>query len=234
MEHPHAGCLLCGGALRYSPQAETRTCALCGGGFSSAAACEQGHFVCDACHASALPAVLAHLRAGGGRDPLALFDEAVALDGVHLHGPEHHTIVPAVLLTAYRNNGGALDLSAALAEAARRGQSVPGGICGGWGVCGAAAGAGIFASILTGSSPLNGPAWGAPMALSARCLERIGRVGGPRCCKRTARLAIETAAAFSREELGVEMPAAPGPCAFARQNAECIGGRCPYFAPPRG
>ena len=30
------------------------------------------------------------------------------LPDVHLHGPEHHGVVPCVLLTAYRNCGGAL------------------------------------------------------------------------------------------------------------------------------
>mgnify|MGYP002869165356 CR=1 FL=1 len=67
----------------------------------------------------------------------------MALPQVHMHGPEHHGIVPCVLLTAYRNNGGEVDLPSSLREAVRRAKQVPGGTCGYWGACGAAIGAGI-------------------------------------------------------------------------------------------
>lgn len=38
------------------------------------------------------------------------------LPSVHMHGPEHHAIVPCVLLTAFRNNGEHMDYDAALSE----------------------------------------------------------------------------------------------------------------------
>ena len=107
-----------------------------------------------------------------------------------MHGPEHHVIVPCVLLTAYRNNGGGIELEKALREAVRRASQVPGGACGYWGVCGAAAGAGIYLSILLGSNPVHKDAWPIPQRLVSDCLRAIADVGGPRCCKRTGRLAI--------------------------------------------
>ena len=49
------------------------------------------------------------------------------LPSVHMHGPEHHAIVPCVLLTAFRNNGEHMDYDAALSEICKRAKQVPGG-----------------------------------------------------------------------------------------------------------
>jgi hypothetical protein len=78
----------------------------------------------------------------------------------HMHGPEHHVMVGAALLTAYRNAGGQLDLPRALQEMLHRGKQVPGGACGYWGACGAGLSTGMFVSIATGSTPLAKEAWG--------------------------------------------------------------------------
>lgn len=48
----------------------------------------------------------------------------------HMHGPEHHIMVGAALLTAYKNAGGNIDLNKALLEMYSRGKDVPGGVCG--------------------------------------------------------------------------------------------------------
>ena len=224
------GCLLCGSPLVYGREAVERTCALCGEKQLSACACTQGHYVCDRCHTAGLEAgFIPLLLQSRETDPQALLEEVFALPGVHMHGPEHHAIVPCVLLAACRNCGGDLDLPSALGEALKRGRQVPGGTCGYWGVCGAAAGAGIYCSILTRSTPLAGEVWHLPQRLAARCLEAIAEIGGPRCCKRTARLAVREAAAFTREYLGVAMPESSPVCGYAEKNRECIGLRCPYF-----
>ncbi len=222
-------CALCGAKLIYSVRSVERECAVCHRRALSNAVCENGHFVCDECHARGSVAALEKLAGSAERDPVKLFLDCVAMPAVHLHGPEHHAIVPCVLLTAYRNNGGELDFARALAEGWKRGREIPGGACGYLGVCGAAAGAGIYASIVTGSAPLNAAAWAAPQRLTARCLERIADVGGPRCCKRTGRLALEEAAAFTEEEWGVAMPVSRPPCAYSERNRECLRGRCPFY-----
>ena len=161
---------------------------------------------------------------------MKLLEAAMALPGVHIHGPEHHALVPCVLLTAYKNCGGSLELPGSLTEAVKRGGKVPGGSCGYLGACGAAVGAGIFLSILLGSHPLNAEAWPKPQRLTAACLEKIAAAGGPRCCKRSARLAVETAAGFVRELTGLPMACASVSCIYTAKNRECIGGACP-FAP---
>lgn len=229
-----SGCMLCGKPLRYELVAVPRRCSICGEEKLSDAVCEDGHFVCNECHAAGLDQFFVPwLLQSGERDPLRLFEQVVALPQVHMHGPEHHAIVPCVLLTAWHNCGGEGDLKTMLAAALSRGRQVPGGACGFWGVCGAAAGAGIYMSVLTGSTPLNKEAWPVPMRLVSRCLERIAETGGPRCCKRTGRLCIREAAAFTAERFGVEMPLGEIACTHMKENRECIGRQCPFF-PARG
>ncbi len=207
------GCLVCGAPIVYGAERE-RECAVCHRRFVSGSECANGHYVCDSCHAAAAEPFLNFLRFTPERDATALFSQVVTLPGVHMHGPEHHRIVPAVLLAAYRNCGGEIDLPAALTAAMNRAKNVPGGTCGYWGVCGAAAGAGIYMSVLTASSPVNKEAWPIPQLLVARCLERLAEVGGPRCCKRTSRLCIREAAAFTEERFGVKMPLSGIACTY--------------------
>lgn len=228
-EEHEENCLVCGKPLVYLPQMVDMECCVCHRIKPANAHCEDGHFVCDECHASGSAKVLSYLKESGEKDAVKLFLEVCRLKGVHMHGPEHHAIVPCVLLTAYHNCGGELPLEEALCEAWKRGKKVPGGACGFLGVCGAAAGAGIFASILCDASPLAADVWDVPQKLTMKCLEKLVNVGGPRCCKRTGRLCIETAAAFAGERFGVHMPLSRPVCEFSAKNRECLHNGCPYF-----
>ena len=222
-------CVICGKPLVYFPAEKQLECRICHKLKPANAACEDGHFVCDDCHSGGGAAVLELLRRSGEKDPVALLHQVFQLEDVHLHGPEHHSIVPCVLVTAFRNSGGQIDYEKALAEAWNRGRKIPGGACGFLGVCGAAAGAGIFASIVSGATPLTGGQWEIPLRLTAACLEALAEIGGPRCCKRTSRIAVECAAAFSEKEFGVSMPVTRPGCAYWPWNRECVRERCPYF-----
>ena len=224
-------CAVCGKPLVYFSEEKLMQCHICGKMKPANAACEDGHFVCDECHSSGGAAVLDYLLNSSERDPMVLFLQVCQLDGVHLHGPEHHSMVPCVLLTAYRNCGGELDLQTALPEGWKRGQKLAGGACGFLGVCGAASGAGIFASIVSGATPLPPRQWAIPQKLTAVCLEAMTEIGGPRCCKRTGRIAIECAAQFSGKEFGVPLPCSQPKCDYSGRNRECIRRRCPFFAP---
>lgn len=86
----------------------------------------------------------------------------------------------------------------------------------------------MFASIVSGSTPLAGEAWGVSHRMTARSLERIGGIGGPRCCKRDSYLSILEAVDFARETWGVEMVRREPVCTRCGQNNQCIGKRCPF------
>lgn len=136
------------------------------------------------------------------KNPVEILRNLMALPGIPMHGPVHHVLVGSALLTAFRNGGGKVDLPKALAEMRVRGEQVPGGACGRWGACGAAISTGTFVSIVTGATPMATDAWGLSNRMTASALEAIGRVGGPRCCKRDSYLALLQAVEFSREHLG--------------------------------
>ena len=225
----NTGCLICGKPIRYNGKSTVYICHICGNQYEANAVCENGHYVCDKCHASAQPVFLQVLCASSEKDPLKLFWQIAELESVHMHGPEHHSIVPCIMLTTHRNNGGEIALDQALETALQRGSQVPGGICGFWGACGAAIGAGIYASIVSGSNPLNAAVWDLPQSLTAQSLEKIAQVGGPRCCKRTSQIAIETAVRFAKEHFGIEIPVEKSTCHYHVSNNECLHSRCPYY-----
>ncbi|MDO4518424.1 MAG: DUF5714 domain-containing protein, partial [Bacillota bacterium] len=228
-EH-NTGCLICGKPLEYSDQSSERTCSICGQKFQANVSCVEGHYVCDRCHSyGAMVPVVNMLRGSHERDPLLLLESVMELQSVHMHGPEHHGIVPMVLLTACRNNGLEFDYDDAIRETYARSSQLPGGTCGFWGVCGAASGAGIFVSIIRGINPLSTEEWGKGLDFVADCLHSIGKIGGPRCCKRTSRTAIIDGVKFAEREFGLSFPRSQIKCTYVEENEECIGIRCPYF-----
>lgn len=229
MERHVTGCLICGRPLTYFGERRMMECAICHRMALADAACESGHFVCDDCHRGDLSSAEAVCLASESRDPTSILTDLMRLPGVHMHGPEHHILVGSSLLAAYRNAGNGIDLGSALKEMRSRGSQVPGGVCGMWGCCGAAASCGMACSIITGTTPLSGDTWGLCNRMTSRCLEAIGSVGGPRCCKRDGYSALVAASEFLNEELGagLEIPVRIT-CGFSNLNPQCLGAGCPY------
>ena len=205
-------CLICKAPLEYLTQDEMMECAICHKQELSKTRCVEGHYVCSDCHTQGME----------------ILEKMMSMPFCHMHGPEHHVMVGAALLTAYKNAGGELDFPKALQEMYSRGKAVPGGACGFWGACGAGVSAGQFISIVTGSTPLAVEPWGLSNQMTAKALGSIGKVGGPRCCKRDSYLAILAAIAFAAEHLHVPMEKSLPVCTRSGQNNQCIGKRCPF------
>lgn len=163
------------------------------------------------------------------KNPIHIMDTLMNLPWCGFHSPEHHIMVGSALLTAFKNAGGSIDLQEALEEMYNRGKTVPGSICAFWGACGAGISTGIYMSIVTGSMPTAVEEWGLSNLMTSRSLGRIGAIGGPRCCKRDAYLAISEAVAFTAEHLGVQMELDEEiVCSRCAKNKQCIGTRCPF------
>lgn len=64
--------------------------------------------------------------------------------------------------------------------------------------------------------------------MTAKSLDAIGSVGGPRCCKRDSYLSILSAIDFVKEHFGVEMEKSEIVCEFSAKNNQCLGKRCPF------
>ena len=120
------GCLICGAPLHYFQQERELECALCHRKFPANASCEAGHFVCDECHARrGLEVIREACGKSTSRNPITLMQEIMGNPFLYMHGPEHHVLVGAALLTAYRNCGGELDLPQALSAMEERGKPDP-------------------------------------------------------------------------------------------------------------
>lgn len=221
-------CLICKAPLEYLVKDEEMECAICHKREKSKTRCEKGHYVCGDCHTRGMDSIFALCLSETSADPIEIVGKMMDLPFCHMHGPEHHVMVGAALLTAYKNAGGSLNLEEALQEIYSRGMAVPGGACGFWGACGAGISTGQFIAIATRSTPLAKEPWGLSNRMTSRALDRIGGVGGPRCCKRDSYLAILSAVDFAREQLGVEMTRTVPVCHRSARNHQCIGKRCPF------
>lgn len=228
-----AGCLVCGEELHYSDNHSARTCFYCGAVKPSNASCRNGHYVCDACHNGTANDLIERFCGNtGAASPVAMALQLMSNPVVKMHGPEHHFLVAAVLLAAILNQRGADKgvVAEKLKEARNRAEEVKGGFCGFQGACGAAIGAGIFMSLVTGATPLSDRERKLSNLITADCLRAIAENCGARCCKRESFLAIMTAVEFVRRELGIDLPIEEPPkCTFTGLNRECPRGRCGFF-----
>lgn len=168
-------------------------------------------------------------------NPIEVLETLMSQPFCHMHGPEHHVLVGAALLTAYNNclpDTAKLDMQASLAEVMSRGQQVPGGACGYMGACGASISTGIFMSVVTRNTPFSIDTWRLCNLCTARALEQVALNGGPRCCKRDSYLSILATIDFVAENLGVQMEKPEVRCSRSQINEQCIGKKCP-FSPVR-
>ena len=137
-------CIVCKAPLIYLEQDEWMECELCHKKELSKTRCQNGHYVCNDCHTKGLDTILSLCIDETSRNPIEIVRKMMDASFCHMHGPEHHVMVGAALLTAYKNAGGAINLRESVMEMLNRGKAVPGGTCGFWGACGAGISAGMF------------------------------------------------------------------------------------------
>ncbi len=179
--------------------------------------------------------VIDRLMTSDSVTPGKLLEDVMADEHCVVFGPIHHFIVGAVLLTCWRNAEGSPDrdslLLADLEELVSRSGSVPGAACARWGVCGAAASAGMAYAILRGNAPLRDKGWREGQLMVSELLAAIARSGSPRCCKRDTRVSIRNAIrhfnALGSPKLA-EWEETPT-CTSFSLNTVCMGEKCPYY-----
>ena len=152
-------CLICKAPLEYLEEDMEMECYICHKKEMSKTRCVNGHYVCSECHMSGMDSIIALCLEEKSKNPIEIMEKMMSMPFCHMHGPEHHVMVGAALLTAYKNAGGELDHEKALLEMYSRGKAVPGGVCGFWGACGAGISSGIYMSIATKSTPLTEEPW---------------------------------------------------------------------------
>ena len=213
----------------YATEPRVLNCNLCGKEEHTLIYCPAGHYVCDACHSKAAIDVLRQiLETTSASDPLDILEQVMAHPSVPMHGPEHHTMVPAVIIAAIRNAGYPVP-DGAIEKALERASKVPGGWCSLYGDCGAAVGVGIAVSVLTNATPLTGKQRSLALRATSFALARM-LDDQPRCCKRASRIAVEVAVDFLKEHLNIILPKSKKPrCTYSPRNKQCAQEQCPFY-----
>lgn len=218
-------CLICGSPLQFSEFSEECWCSICGKAFSSNIKCIKGHSVCDSCHNGDVLDHMENLLLKSIEiNPIRLAEKVFDIPGMKPHGPEHHSMVPAVLETAHQNMLGIRD-AGKIREALNRGKDIKGGSCGFHGACGACVGVGIAESIYLGATPVSKEERGKAMQATAAALLAVGQYGGPQCCKRDCITSIRSYMNTSSRFAGIEEYRFI--CSYSHNNEGCLTFDCP-------
>ena len=164
-----------------------------------------------------------------GTNPVVIFKQIAEKEYVSIHGPEHHILDGASLLVAYKNAGGEIDLEQALDGLMAEGLRMPGAMCGLWGICGAITSIGAALAIIDGTGPLSTDGtWGNHMQFTSNATSELGKINGPRCCKRDSYIAIISAIDYVAENFNIQMEKSVIKCIHSDKNNQCIKERCPF------
>jgi len=231
METSTENCFFCEKEL--SESTIVQNCIYCGKSEEVQLCCPDHHFVCNTCKEKNVWDVIDNFCfTAASANPVQMAETLMKFPGFKMHCPDHHYLVPAVLLASYSKKlHKRKKLAGWLKIARNRAEKVPGGFCGTHGSCGAAVGTGIFISAITGATPLSGMEWNLSNSVVGHSLLSMAQYGGPRCCKRVTFLSLQEAGNFLRERLSVqlEMPEKIE-CTFSQKNEEqCLKEHCPFY-----
>ncbi|MGD9162419.1 MAG: DUF5714 domain-containing protein [Desulfobacteraceae bacterium] len=224
-----SGCMVCGAPLIYYWNNKESTCFYCGDVLKANAGCPVGHFVCDRCHSADAIEIIKNVCMNIRQTNMVELMQTIRSHPLFgIHGPEHHSMVPAVILVALKNSGYDIsddDINIAI----ERGKTVCGGSCAFLGACGAAIGVGIAASVVLKADPYEGAKRQAVQQATHRVLAVIASYKAPRCCQRDSWLALREASAIMKEITGMSLEVDTFGCEQFSENKSCIYGQCPLW-----
>ncbi|OHD13131.1 MAG: hypothetical protein A2Y34_01075 [Spirochaetes bacterium GWC1_27_15] len=222
------GCLICGNDLVYGEK-ELKKCEICKKEYETNCKCQNDHFICDDCHRlDSINFLETFIKETKLKDPVEMAEIIMKHSSYKMHGPEHHYLIPAVLLKSLQNNGVKVTDNFWELLKSRCG-NLPGGICGYWGSCGGGVSSGIAASIFSDCTPLKKEEYRVVHKVTAACFDKIGDIGGPRCCKRNVILSLYSTISLFEKYYNIKIKAKKFICSFFNKNKECIKTECPFF-----
>ena len=230
-----ATCVLCGAELKELQNSIEVRCDVCGEIHLTHYQCDNSHYICDSCLSMPVNDFIKNKCLDYNEtDPMALAVSIMNSPKIRLYGPEHHFIVPAVLLTCVYNlqhlQREKEELMTILEKTeARVSKESPRECAYHLGGCGAAIGTGIFASIFAGGSLSKDETWSLANSLVAQSLKRVAEAGGARCCKRDTYLSIETSVDFLKNKYNIDLPITQGRCTFSLRNSACKREECYFY-----
>ncbi len=164
------------------------------------------------------------------KNPIEIAKNIMQNDFINMHGPEHHFLDGACFLVAYKNAGGNIDVGKSLNLLEERTIKMPGAMCGYWGVCGAVTSVGASLSIINETTPLtSNEKYKDNMEFTSLVIDKMSKIGGPRCCKRNAFLSLSNGVEFVKNKYKIIMDIDNIHCDFSNKNQQCININCPFF-----
>jgi hypothetical protein len=165
------------------------------------------------------------------KNPVRIIRNIMHKDFVSIHGPEHHFLDGASLLTAMKNAGLDIDLNKVLDQLAERTIKMPGAMCGFWGICGSVSSTNAVFALLDNTGPLSSDvSYSSHMVFSSKVIKRMSEIGGPRCCKRNAFISLSEAVEYANDHYSLDLENDKIECEFTKLNKECIKERCPFYS----
>ena len=191
-------CLICNGKLQASSQ--DSTCIYCGKMEKADYLCSNNHYICEECRVSSAEELVRRTcKHTKEKDPSKIADLLMKHPSIPMYGVEHHYLTSCVILASMKNlelfdiDSSKMDKAIALARI------VPLGSCALWGACGAAIGLGIAFSVAMNVDIMSGEKRSTVLNLVSEALEQIARRGGPRDCKVSVKISIDTTKKFLEE-----------------------------------
>lgn len=226
--------MVCSSSLSYLDRARDVTCSYCGKVEQGHIRCPNGHYVCDTCHNRDAMKIIEDLaRTTTSRDPFEIAELMMSYPGLPMLGCQHAYIAGGAFLAAVKNEGSRGVTDSDLAEVfGRTEKQAHGGYCGLSGVCGIAPAIGACFSVLTGSKCGTDKEQRTTMEAVTRVSRAITDLTGPSCCKAYVRSALDVAAAYLKDSLGIILPSHKKiTCSFTNKHPHgCREMDCPYFA----
>lgn len=163
-----------------------------------------------------------------------LANELLMLDSIRMHGPEHHYLISAVLISIYCNGTKQEELKKELLEKVLyRANRIQPGSCGYYGVCGGAMAVGSAISIIEGVTPYSQKELRTLSQITLKCLTKLANYTGPRCCKRATYVVLEDVHNWFEQQLQLDGKTINNAsekfaCRFSNRNDTCHKGACKY------
>lgn len=164
------------------------------------------------------------------KNPIEIIKDIMHDERISPNGIEHHFLDGASFLAAYHNTVNDFNLKNAVELLKTRSVKMPGAMCGYWGICGSSASIGASLAIIHEAGPLsNNDFYKDNMEYTSTIIKKMSEIGGPRCCKRNAFLALQEVIDFVKRKYNIQLESSDIKCEFSKFNQQCIKKRCPFY-----
>ena len=192
--------------------------------------CKNKHYVCEDCRlANQHEIIMRFCSRSKSTDPVEMANLIMKHPSFNPYGAEHHELVAPVVLTALRNLNLAHISESQLNGAMKRGAKIPYGSCGSMGTCGACVSAGVAVAMYGKSNYLKDTERNATLKTVSNALSKLIGLGGPRCCKYSTYVSIETAWQVLVSDYNLPLKPLKLICEFQDKLKDCKKGKCPLY-----